>query len=160
MQIFNYNIDEFIAKINFYVTIIISFCKVRFNTIIALQDVDFSLGNILNSTGIIIQFILTIFYFLIFITVLAFVVSPIFNIIKIIIKLIFKIIKLPFKLIIKLIKIFNKSKLLIKPSVKSSIKTNIPDKTDLIKLQKKISELEYKLNLQQKRNNQNYKQSR
>ncbi|MBS2126570.1 hypothetical protein J8J04_02640, partial ['Fragaria x ananassa' phyllody phytoplasma] len=104
MQIFNYNIDEFIAKINFYVTIIISFCKVRFNTIIALQDVDFSLGNILNSTGIIIQFILTIFYFLIFITVLAFVVSPIFNIIKIIIKLIFKIIKLPFKLIIKLIK--------------------------------------------------------
>ncbi|MBS2126640.1 hypothetical protein J8J04_03035, partial ['Fragaria x ananassa' phyllody phytoplasma] len=82
MQIFNLNIDVFISKINIYANTIISFCKVRFNSIIALQDVNFSLGNILNSTGIILQFILTIFYFLTFITVLAFVVSPIFNIIK------------------------------------------------------------------------------
>nr|WP_015083756.1 hypothetical protein [Candidatus Phytoplasma tritici]AFW98259.1 hypothetical protein [Candidatus Phytoplasma tritici] len=94
MQNFNLNISAFIDKINDYAIFIISFFKTTFNNIIAIKDVDFHLGNILNSSGIIIQFILSIFYILIFITCLVFL-GSIFNIFKTIIKWIL----FPFKLI-------------------------------------------------------------
>lgn len=94
MQIFNLNISAFIDKINDYAIFIISFLKTTFNNIIAIRNINFQLGNILNSSGIIIQFILSILYILIFITCLVFL-GSIFNIIKEIIKWFL----LPFKLI-------------------------------------------------------------
>ncbi len=57
MQTSILNIDLFISKINYYAILIISFFKTTFNNIIAIKDVDFHLGNISNSSGIIIQFI-------------------------------------------------------------------------------------------------------
>ncbi|WP_342386793.1 hypothetical protein [Candidatus Phytoplasma asteris] len=152
MQIFNLNIIAFIDKINDYAIFIITFFKTNFNNIIAIKDCSFD--NLLNSTGIILSFVLSIFYILVFITLLCFL-GSIFNIIKTIIKWILY----PFKLLFKLIKwIFSpKSKL------KQPIKTNNLNLDDLNKLQRKINDLEYKLNLQKKQNiikpvyNQNYK---
>ncbi|ABC65522.1 hypothetical protein AYWB_405 [Aster yellows witches'-broom phytoplasma AYWB] len=95
MHNFNFNISAFIDKINDYAIFIISFLKTTFNNIIAIKDVDFSFGNILNSSGIIISFVSSIFYILIFITFLVFI-GSIFNIIKTIIKWIL----FPFKLLI------------------------------------------------------------
>lgn len=98
MQIFSLNIEPFISKINDYVIFIISFLQTTFNNIIAIRNIDFSLGNILNSSGIILSFILSIFYILIFLTFLV-LIDFIFNIIQTIIKFIL----FPFKLIIALI---------------------------------------------------------
>ncbi|WP_225885784.1 hypothetical protein ['Fragaria x ananassa' phyllody phytoplasma] len=106
--------------------------KNTFNNIIDIKDVNFNLDNILNSTDILSKFFISLFYILCFITVLVFIIFPIFNIIKII--------KLSFKGIIKLIKLFIKLKL----SDNQSIKPNEFNKYDLIKLQRKISKLEYK----------------
>nr|WP_014182592.1 hypothetical protein ['Brassica napus' phytoplasma]AEB00651.1 hypothetical protein ['Brassica napus' phytoplasma] len=152
MQIFNLNIIAFIDKINDYAIFIITFFKTNFNNIIAIKDCSFD--NLLNSTGIILRFVLSIFYILVFIILLCFI-GSIFNIIKTIIKWILY----PFKLLFKLIKrVFSpKSKL------KQPIKTNNLNLDDLNKLQRKINDLEYKLNLQKKQNiikpvyNQNYK---
>jgi hypothetical protein len=81
MQIFSLNIEPFISKINDYVIIIITFIQTTFNNIIAIHNVDFNLDNILNSAIIIINFILSLFYILIFITFLVFI-GIIFDIIK------------------------------------------------------------------------------
>ncbi|ABC65800.1 hypothetical protein AYWB_pIII03 (plasmid) [Aster yellows witches'-broom phytoplasma AYWB] len=138
MQILSFNIDQFILKINDYATIIISFLKNTFNNIIAIKNCNFF--NLLNSTGIIINFLFSILYILIFITLLVFLCS-IFNIIKTIIKWILY----PFKLlIICIIKII--SKLIPKSSIKQSITI---DKY-LIELQENISDLESKNNLMMK----------
>nr|AFW98263.1 hypothetical protein [Candidatus Phytoplasma tritici] len=61
MQIFNLTTNQLIDKLIAFVTYIITFFKTTFNNIIAIRNVDFHLGNILNSSGIIIQFILSIF---------------------------------------------------------------------------------------------------
>jgi hypothetical protein len=160
MQIFSLNIEPFISKINDYVIFIISFLQTNFNNIIAIRNIDFSLGNILNSSGIILSFILSIFYILIFLTFLVFI-GSIFDMIKKIIKFIL----FPLKLMILIIyKIINK--LFANSFVKPTIKINNFNKYDLIKLQRKISDLEYKINLQKRNNsmkslnNKNYKQSR
>jgi hypothetical protein len=113
MQIFSFNIEPFISKINDYVIIIISFLQTNFNNIIAIQDVDFHIGNILNSSGIIINFILSIFYILIFLTFLV-LIDSIFNIIQTIIKFILFPFKLLIKAIINLIKWFFFAQLSIK----------------------------------------------
>ncbi|WP_341833799.1 hypothetical protein M33023_p00040 (plasmid) [Candidatus Phytoplasma asteris] len=162
MQNLNLNISAFIDKINEYVIFIISFLKTTFNNIIAIKDVDFSFGNILNSSGIIMSFVLSIFYILIFITLLCFL-GSIFNIIKTIIKYtIYYPIKY-FLLGIYYILKFLKYLFTPKSSIKQPIKTNNLNQNDLINLQRKISNLEYKLNLQKRQNvikpvyNQNYK---
>ncbi|ABC65790.1 hypothetical protein AYWB_pI02 (plasmid) [Aster yellows witches'-broom phytoplasma AYWB] len=143
MQNLNLNIDAFIDKINYYVTYIITFLKYVFNSIIAIKNVDFSLFNIPNSIGIICHFLFAIFCILIFITLLVFL-GSIFNIIKTIIKCFLK----PFKLLFKLIKwIFSP-----KSELKQPIKTNNLNQYDLNKLQRKINDLEYKLNLQKRQN--------
>ncbi|ABC65806.1 hypothetical protein AYWB_pIV02 (plasmid) [Aster yellows witches'-broom phytoplasma AYWB] len=143
MQNLNLNIDAFIDKINYYVTYIITFLKYVFNSIIAIKNVDFSLFNIPNSIGIICHFLFAIFCILIFITLLVFL-GSIWNIIKTIIKWILY----PFKLLFKLIKwIFSP-----KSELKQPIKTNNLNQYDLNKLQRKINDLEYKLNLQKRQN--------
>nr|WP_013747474.1 hypothetical protein [Chinaberry witches'-broom phytoplasma]AEC45508.1 p3 [Chinaberry witches'-broom phytoplasma] len=85
MQNLNLNISAFIDKINDYVIFIISFIQTTFNNIIAIRNISFSLFDIPNSIGIIIQFALSIFYILIFITILCFS-SSIFDIVKQILK--------------------------------------------------------------------------
>ncbi|ABC65795.1 hypothetical protein AYWB_pII02 (plasmid) [Aster yellows witches'-broom phytoplasma AYWB] len=143
MQNLNLNIDAFIDKINYYVIYIITFLKYVFNSIIAIKNVDFSLFNIPNSIGIICHFLFAIFCILIFITLLVFL-GSIWNIIKTIIKWILY----PFKLLFKLIKwIFSP-----KSELKQPIKTNNLNQYDLNKLQRKINDLEYKLNLQKRQN--------
>jgi hypothetical protein len=160
MQIFSLNIEPFISKINDYVIFIISFLQTTFNNIIAIRNIDFSLGNILNSSGIILSFILSIFYILIFLTFLVFI-GSIFDMIKKIIKFILFPLKLMMLIIYKII-----NKLFTNSFVKPTIKINNFNKYDLIKLQRKISDLEYKINLQKRNNsmkslnNKNYKQSR
>nr|WP_012662294.1 hypothetical protein [Onion yellows phytoplasma]BAH22367.1 hypothetical protein [Onion yellows phytoplasma] len=91
------NIDIFISKINHYAIFIISFLKTIFNNIIAIKDCSFD--NLLNSTGIIMSFVLSIFNILVFITLLCFL-GSIFKIIKTIIKCFLE----PFKLLFKFIK--------------------------------------------------------
>lgn len=141
MQNLNLNISAFIDKINEYVIFIISFLQTTFNNIIAIKDCSFD--NLLNSTGIIMSFVLSIFYILIFITLLGFL-GSIWNIIKTIIKCFLE----PFKLLFKLIKwIFSP-----KSELKQPIKTNNLNQYDLNKLQRKINDLEYKLNLQKRQN--------
>jgi hypothetical protein len=154
------NIEQFIVKINDYVIFIISFLQTTFNNIIAIRNIDFSLGNILNSSGIIFSFVLSIFYILIFLTFLVFI-GSIFDMIKKIIKIILFPLKLMMLIIYKII-----NKLFANSFAKSTIKINNINKYDLIKLQRKISDLEYKINLQKRNNimkslnNKNYKQSR
>jgi hypothetical protein len=154
------NIEQFIVKINDYVIFIISFLQTTFNNIIAIRNIDFSLGNILNSSGIIFSFVLSIFYILIFLTFLVFI-GSIFDMIKKIIKIILFPLKLMMLIIYKII-----NKLFANSFVKPTIKINNINKYDLIKLQRKISDLEYKINLQKRNNimkslnNKNYKQSR
>ncbi|PWV43536.1 MAG: hypothetical protein DF280_03660 ['Brassica napus' phytoplasma] len=162
MQIFNLNISAFIDKINDYAIFIITFLKTTFNNIIAIRNVSFSFFDIPNSIGIILSFVLSIFYILVFITLLCFL-GSIFNIIKTIIKYI---IYYPIKYFLLAIyyffylifKLFIKSQPPVEPIVQP-VKSN----NDLINLQRKISNLEYKLNLQKKQNiikpvyNQNYK---
>jgi hypothetical protein len=160
MQIFSSNIEQFIVKINDYVSFIISFLQTTFNNIIAIRNIDFSLGNILNSSGIIFSFVLSIFYILIFLTFLVFI-GSIFDMIKKIIKIILFPLKLMMLIIYKII-----NKLFANSFAKPTIKINNINKYDLIKLQRKISDLEYKINLQKRNNimkslnNKNYKQSR
>jgi hypothetical protein len=150
------NIEQFIVKINDYVIFIISFLQTTFNNIIAIRNIDFSLGNILNSSGIIFSFVLSIFYILIFITLLVFL-GSIWNIIKTIIIWIVK----PFKFLAWMFYKFLNILFIPKLSINQITKNN-----DLIKLQRKISNLEYKINLQKRNNsmkslnNKNYKQSR
>nr|WP_181377756.1 hypothetical protein [Primula red phytoplasma]AIJ02301.1 putative secretory protein [Primula red phytoplasma] len=162
MQNLNLNISAFIDKINDYAIFIISFLKTTFNNIIAIRNVSFSFFYIPNSIGIILSFLLSIFYILIFITLLCFL-GSIFNIIKTIIKYI---IYCPIKYFLLgiyyffylIFKLFIKSQPPVEPIVQP-VKSN----NDLINLQRKISNLEYKLNLQKKQNiikpvyNQNYK---
>lgn len=151
MQIFNLTTNQLIDKLIAFVTYIITFLKTTFNNIIAIRNVDFHLGNILNSSGIIIQFILSIFYILIFITFLVFI-GSIFNIIKTIIKYtIYCPIKY-FLLAIYYILQFLKYLFTPKSSIKQPIKTNNLNQYELNKLQRKINDLEYKLNLQKRQN--------
>ncbi|WP_034172449.1 hypothetical protein [Chrysanthemum yellows phytoplasma] len=160
MQNLNLNISAFIDKINDYAIFIITFLKTTCNNIIAIKDCSF--GNLLNSTGIIISFVLSIFYILIFITLLCFL-GSIFNIIKTIIKYT---IYCPIKYFILGIYYFIlllKYLFTPKSKLKQPIKTNNLNLDDLNKLQRKINYLEYKINLQKKQNiikpvyNQNYK---
>nr|WP_172687931.1 hypothetical protein [Rice orange leaf phytoplasma]ATL14545.1 hypothetical protein [Rice orange leaf phytoplasma] len=151
MQIFNLNISAFIDKINDYAIIIISFLNDIFNNIIAIRNVNFSLFNIPNSLGIIWHFILSIIYILVFITILAFM-GSIFSIVKQIIKwTIYKPIKLLFLPIYWLLLLL---KYLFTPKSESKqpVETNYLDSEELKQLNKKISDLEYKLNLQKKQN--------
>nr|WP_015060413.1 hypothetical protein [Periwinkle leaf yellowing phytoplasma]AEA36716.1 hypothetical protein [Periwinkle leaf yellowing phytoplasma] len=151
MQISILNIDAFIDKINYYVIFIITFLKNIFNNIIAIRNVDFSLLNIPNSIGIILHFILSIFYILIFITILYFM-GSIFSIFKLIIKwTIYKPIKLLFLLIYWFLLLL---KYLFTPKSESNqpVQTDNSNLDELKQLNKKISDLEYKLNLQNKQN--------
>nr|WP_015060408.1 hypothetical protein [Periwinkle leaf yellowing phytoplasma]AEA36711.1 hypothetical protein [Periwinkle leaf yellowing phytoplasma] len=151
MQIFNYNISAFIDKINDYAIFIISFLKNIFNNIIAIRNVDFSLVNIPNSLGIIWHFILSILYILVFITILYFM-GSIFSIFKFIIKwTIYKPIKLLFLLIYWFLLLL---KYLFTPKSNSEqpVETDNSNLDELKQLNKKISDLEYKLNLQKKQN--------
>nr|WP_195758542.1 hypothetical protein [Aster yellows phytoplasma] len=151
MQISISNISAFIDKINDYAIFIITFLKNIFNNIIAIRNVDFSLVNIPNSLGIIWHFILSILYILIFITILVFM-SSIFSIFKQIIKwTIYKPIKLLFLLIYGF---FLLLKYLFTPKSNSEqpVETNNSNLDELKQLNKKISDLEYKLNLQKKQN--------
>nr|WP_015083761.1 hypothetical protein [Candidatus Phytoplasma tritici]AFW98269.1 hypothetical protein [Candidatus Phytoplasma tritici] len=151
MQIFNLTTNQLIDKLIAFVTYIITFLKTTFNNIIAIRNVDFHLGNILNSSGIIIQFILSIFYILIFITFLVFI-GSIFNIIKTIIKCtIYYPIKY-FILGIYYILKFLKYLFTPKSSIKQPVETNNLNQNELINLQRKINNLEYKLNLQKRQN--------
>nr|WP_015060418.1 DUF2963 domain-containing protein [Periwinkle leaf yellowing phytoplasma]AEA36706.1 hypothetical protein [Periwinkle leaf yellowing phytoplasma] len=151
MQISISNIDVFISKINDYVIFIITFLKNIFNNIIAIRNVDFSLLNIPNSIGIILHFILSIFYILISITILYFM-GSIFSIFKFIIKwTIYK----PIKFLILLIYWFLlllKYLFTPKSESKQPVETNNSNLDELKQLNKKISDLEYKLNLQKKQN--------
>lgn len=154
MQIFNLTTNQLIDKLIAFVTYIITFLKTTFNNIIAIRNVDFSFVNIPNSSGIIFHFILSIIYILIFITCLVFM-GSIFNIIKTIIKWIL----FPFKLIswmIAKIIIFFIPKSSVKQKSSFNIKTSNQlveiDKYQLNQLQRKISDLEYKLNLQKRQN--------
>nr|WP_012477878.1 hypothetical protein [Candidatus Phytoplasma australiense]ABA02281.1 unknown [Candidatus Phytoplasma australiense] len=133
-QLSNFNIEELINKLKLYATIIITFIKTTFNNIIAIKDVDFSLGNILNSSGIIINFILSLFYILIFLTFLTFL-GSIFNIIK----TTFKIIFFPFKMLF--IGVFNFIQFVIgpkpkpNPSVNNNLDEDIKKQLLILKLQ-------------------------
>nr|WP_013100862.1 hypothetical protein ['Rehmannia glutinosa' phytoplasma]ADA63493.1 unknown ['Rehmannia glutinosa' phytoplasma] len=162
MQNLNLNISAFIDKINDYAIFIISFLKTTFNNIIAIRNVSFSFFDIPNSIGIILSFLLSIFYILIFITLLCFL-GSIFNIIKTIIKYI---IYCPIKYFLLGIYYFILLlKYLFTPKSNSEqpVETNNLNLDELKQLNKKISDLEYKLNLQKKQNfikpiyNQNYK---
>ncbi|GAK74209.1 hypothetical protein ['Chrysanthemum coronarium' phytoplasma] len=149
MQIFNLTTNQLIDKLIAFVTYIITFLKTTFNNIIAIKDCSFD--NLLNSTGIIISFVLSIFYILVFITLLCFL-GSIFNIIK---KLIKYTIYYPIKYFLLgiyyffylIFKLFIKSQPPVEPIVQP-VKSN----NDLINLQRKINNLEYKLNLQKKQN--------
>ncbi|MGL9687938.1 MAG: hypothetical protein ACQBVK_04220 [Candidatus Phytoplasma sp. TWB_XP] len=151
MQIFNLNISAFIDTINDYAILIISFLANTFNNIIAIRNVDFSLGNIPNSLGLICKFGLSVFYILIFITFLVFC-DSIFNIIKQIIKYT---IYWPIKIFIVgiyLILKFLKYLFTPKSDLKQPIEPNKLNTNELNQLQKKISNLEYQLNLQKRQN--------
>nr|WP_012297492.1 hypothetical protein [Paulownia witches'-broom phytoplasma]ABR08383.1 hypothetical protein [Paulownia witches'-broom phytoplasma] len=151
MQIFNYNISAFIDKINEYAIFIISLLKTVFNNIIAIKNVSFSLFDIPNSIGIIIQFGLSIFYILIFITFLVFL-SSIFNIIKKIIKYtIYYPIKY-FVLAIYGFLLLLKYLFTPKSALTQPVNPNNSNLDELKQLNKKISDLEYRLNLQKKQN--------
>nr|WP_011264169.1 hypothetical protein [Onion yellows phytoplasma]BAD91323.1 hypothetical protein [Onion yellows phytoplasma]BAI39427.1 hypothetical protein [Onion yellows phytoplasma]BAI39433.1 hypothetical protein [Onion yellows phytoplasma]BAI39439.1 hypothetical protein [Onion yellows phytoplasma]BAI39445.1 hypothetical protein [Onion yellows phytoplasma] len=151
MQNLNLNISAFIDKINDYAIYIITFLKTTFNNIIAIRNVDFSLVNIPNSFGIIWHFILSILYILIFITILVFM-GSIFSIFKQIIKwTIYKPIKL-FVLGLYYFILLLKYLFTPKSKLKQPIKTNNLNQYDLNKLQRKINDLEYKLNLQKRQN--------
>ena len=136
MQTFIQNIELFISKINDYVIYIITFLKTVFYNIIAIRNVDFTFGNILNSSGIIIQFILSIFYILIFITCLVFI-GSIFNIFKTIIKWILSPFKLISWMIAKIIIFF-----ILKKTNKQPTPTDGINKYHLHIWQCKISDLE------------------
>nr|WP_012477125.1 hypothetical protein [Candidatus Phytoplasma australiense]ABD04141.1 hypothetical protein [Candidatus Phytoplasma australiense] len=127
-QLFNFNIEEIINKIKLYATIIITFIKTTFNNIIAIKNVDFHIGNILNSSGIIINFILSLFYILIFITFLV-LLGSIFNIIKTTIKIIF----FPFKILF--IGVFKFIQFLIGPKPKPDVSISNKNQDDEIKKQ-------------------------
>ncbi|QBF24130.1 hypothetical protein ['Catharanthus roseus' aster yellows phytoplasma] len=145
------NIDVFISKINDYVTYIITFFKYIFNSIIAIRNVGFYWGNWTNSFSIICNFALSIFYILTFITFLVFF-DSIFHIVKQIIKII---IYWPIKLLILGIYVFLlllKYLFIPKSELKQPVQTNNSNLDELKQLNKKISDLEYKLNLQKKQN--------
>nr|BAH22133.1 hypothetical protein [Onion yellows phytoplasma] len=151
MQIFNYNISAFIDKINDYAIYIITFLKTTFNNIIAIRNVDFSLVNIPNSFGIIWHFILSILYILIFITILVFM-GSIFSIFKQIIKwTIYKPIKL-FVLGLYYFILLLKYLFTPKSELTQPVQTNNSNLDELKQLNKKISDLEYRLNLQKRQN--------
>nr|WP_015060838.1 hypothetical protein [Periwinkle little leaf phytoplasma]AFA53691.1 hypothetical protein [Periwinkle little leaf phytoplasma] len=151
MQIFNLNISAFIDKINDYAIVIITFLKNIFNNIIAIRNVDFSLVNIPNSLGIIWHFILSIICILVFITILAFM-SSIFSIFKTIIKYtIYKPIKL-FVLAIYGFLLLLRYLFTPKSDLKQPVETNNSNLDELKQLNKKISYLEYRLNLQKRQN--------
>nr|BAH22129.1 hypothetical protein [Onion yellows phytoplasma] len=151
MQISISNIDIFISKINDYVIFIITFLKNIFNNIIAIRNVNFSLVNIPNSLGIIWHFILSILYILIFITILAFM-GSIFSIVKQIIRLtIYKPIKL-FVLGLYYFILLLKYLFTPKSESKQPVETDNSNLDELKQLNKKISDLEYRLNLQKKQN--------
>jgi hypothetical protein len=158
MQIFNLNISAFIDTINDYAIFIISFLNNIFNNIIAIRNVDFSLVNILNSLGIIWHFILSIGFILIFITILVFM-GSIFWIFKQIIKwTIYKPIKLlilsiyGFLLLLKYLFLLLKYLFTPKSNSEQPVETDNSNLDELKQLNKKISDLEYKLNLQKKQN--------
>ncbi|MGL9687330.1 MAG: hypothetical protein ACQBVK_00790, partial [Candidatus Phytoplasma sp. TWB_XP] len=105
-----------------------------------------------NSFGIIWHFILSILCILVFITILSFM-DSIFNIIKTIIKWILCSFKLLFKLLFKLIKLlFKLIKWIFSPKSESKqpVQTDNSNLDELKQLNKKISYLEYRLNLQKK----------
>ncbi|WP_339332543.1 hypothetical protein, partial [Paulownia witches'-broom phytoplasma] len=145
------NISAFIDKINEYVIFIITFLKTVFNNIIAIKNVSFSLFDIPNSLGIIWHFALSIFYILIFITILVFL-SSIFDIVKSIIKYT---IYYPIKYFVLAIYYFIlllKYLFTPKSALTQPVQTNNSNLDELKQLTKKISDLEYKLNLQKKQN--------
>ncbi|GLH61768.1 hypothetical protein [Hydrangea phyllody phytoplasma] len=151
MQIFNLNISAFIDKINDYAIFIISFLQTIFNNIIAIKNVSFIFFNIFDSIGIIFNFILSLVYILIFITILCFSVS-IFDIIKSIIKYT---IYWPIKLLILVIYYFLfllKYLFIPKSRLTQPVEFNKRNPEELKQLNKKISDLEYKLYLQNKQN--------
>nr|WP_012477130.1 hypothetical protein [Candidatus Phytoplasma australiense]ABD04145.1 hypothetical protein [Candidatus Phytoplasma australiense] len=133
-QLSNFNIEEIINKIKLYATIIITFIKTTFNNIIAIKNVDFSLGNILNSSGIILQFILSLFYILIFITFLV-LLGSIFNIIKTTIKIFFFPFKILFIGFFKFIQFLIGPKPKPNPSVNNNFNEDIKKQLFLLKLQ-------------------------
>nr|WP_015060423.1 hypothetical protein [Periwinkle leaf yellowing phytoplasma]AEA36721.1 hypothetical protein [Periwinkle leaf yellowing phytoplasma] len=151
MQIFNLTTNQLIDKLIAFVTYIITFLKNIFNNIIAIRNVDFSLVNIPNSFGIIWHFILSILYILVFITILYFM-GSIFSIFKFIIKwTIYKPIKLLFLLIYWFLLLL-KYLFTPKSELTQPVQTNNSNLDELKQLNKKILDLEYKLNLQKKQN--------